>query len=113
MLETAIYLVSREIAVRSGLKDQRYRIADGRFVLDNKDLSRVRFMPDEYMSGLQGIEKVSEQQAQTLIAQNGYQRGDAVVAQTAAEPEASQENEEAATTEENGNVNANENQEEE
>lgn len=75
-LESAIYFVERSIAVRSGVKDQRYRIADGRFVLDNKDLSRVRFTVDEYINGLSGIEKVSDATAQLRIAQNGFKRGD-------------------------------------
>ena len=57
MLETATYLVTKEIAIRSGLVDSRYRIADGRFVLNNRDLSRVRFEPDEYINGLEGVEK--------------------------------------------------------
>lgn len=75
-LDVALYLVTKDIAVRSGLIATRYRIADGRFVLDNKDLSRVRFTTDEYISGLQGVTKVSEEEAKTLIAENGYQMGE-------------------------------------
>ena len=60
MLETATYLVTKEIAIRSGLVDSRYRIADGRFVLNNRDLSRVRFEPDEYINGLENEEKVTQ-----------------------------------------------------
>ena len=75
-LDTATYLVTRTIAIRSGLIESRYRIADGRFVLDNKDLQRVRFTSDEYITGLQGVEKVSEEEARTLIARNGYKMGD-------------------------------------
>lgn len=78
-LDTAFYLVTRDIAIRSGLKDSRYRIADGRFVLDNKDLSRVRFTTDEYISGLQGVEKTNEETARTLIAQNGFVMGDNIL----------------------------------
>ena len=76
MVDISFFLVSRELAVRSGLKDVRYRIADGRFVLDNKDLGRIRFSSDEYINGLSGIERVSEQEAQALIAQNGFVMGD-------------------------------------
>lgn len=75
-LDTQLYLVTKDIAIRSGLMQTRYRIADGRFVLDNKDLSRVRFTTDEYISGLEGVTKVSEEEAQTLIAQNGYKMGE-------------------------------------
>lgn len=75
-LDTATYLVTRTIAIRSGLIESRYRIADGRFVLDNKDLQRVRLTSEEYITGLQGVEKVSEEEARTLIARNGYKMGD-------------------------------------
>lgn len=77
----AIYLVSRDIAIRSGLIQIRYRIADGRFVLNNKDLSYVRFTPDEYINGLSGVERTSEEIAARLIAENGYKMGDDVTAQ--------------------------------
>lgn len=77
----AIYLVSRDIAIRSGLIQIRYRIADGRFVLNNKDLSYVRFTPDEYIDGLKGVERTSEEIAARLIAENGYKMGDDVAAQ--------------------------------
>lgn len=75
MLETATYLVTKEIAMRSGLIQSRYRIADGRFVLNNRDLSRVRFTPDEYINGLEGVEKVSSEYAKTLIRQNNFRIG--------------------------------------
>ena len=75
MLETATYLVTKEIAIRSGLVDSRYRIADGRFVLNNRDLSRVRFEPDEYINGLEGVEKVTRERAKTLIRQNNFAIG--------------------------------------
>lgn len=79
MLETATYLVTKEIAIRSGLVDSRYRIADGRFVLNNRDLSRVRFEPDEYINGLEGVEKVTSERAKTLIRQNNFAIGLEVV----------------------------------
>lgn len=74
--ETATYLVTKEIAVRSGLIESRYRIKDGRFVLNNRDLSRVRFTIDEYINGLSGVEKVSAEEAKTLIRQNNFAIGD-------------------------------------
>lgn len=74
-LDSAVYLVTREIAERSGLITSRYRVADGRYVLDNKDLSRVRFTTDEYISGLEGVEKVDPSVADTLIAENGFKMG--------------------------------------
>jgi len=75
MLETAIYLVTKEIALRCGLIDSRYRVADGRFVLNNRDLARVRFTPDEYINGLAGVEKITHDEAKTLIRQNKYRLG--------------------------------------
>ena len=74
-LDTAFYLVTKEIAIRSGLIDVRYRTLDNRFILDNKDLSRVRFTTDEYVNGLDGVEKITEAEAQTLIARGGYKKG--------------------------------------
>ncbi len=76
MIESAYYFVSREIALRSGLLKDRYRVRGGRFVLDNKDLSRIRFSPDEYINGLAGIEKTDKATAMALIEANGYVMGD-------------------------------------
>lgn len=77
MIDNSLYLVSSGIAVRSGLIKSRYRTADGRFILDNKDLSRVRFTTNEYISGLKGVEKISLQRAKELIKKNGYKMGPA------------------------------------
>lgn len=72
-LDTAFYLVSADIAKRSGLYGKRYIAPDGRFILDNKDLSRVRFTTDEYINGLSGVERIPSQSiAQSLIAAGGY-----------------------------------------
>lgn len=77
MMDSATYLVSEAIAQRSGMIESRYRIADGRFVLNDRDLARVRFTTDEYISGLQGVERVDASYARTLIAQNGFKMGKA------------------------------------
>ena len=74
-LDTAFYLVTKEIAIRSGLIDVRYRTLDNRFILDSKDLSRGRLTTDEYVNGLDGVEKITEDEAQTLIAKGGYKKG--------------------------------------
>lgn len=75
-LEIAFYKVTEDIAIRSGLIAERYRTADNEhWILDNKDLSRVRFTADEYISGLSGIEKITENEAETLIALGGYKFG--------------------------------------
>lgn len=91
--DNAVYLVSRDIAIRSGLVKERYRIADGRFVLNNKDLSYVRFTPDEYIDGLKGVERTSDEIAARLIAENGYQMGDDVTVQETQQQEQGNDNE--------------------
>ena len=75
-LEIAFYKVTDDIAIRSGLIAERYRTADNEhWILDNKDLSRVRFTADEYINGLSGVEKITENEAETLIALGGYKFG--------------------------------------
>lgn len=72
-LDTAFYLVTEDIAQRAGLVGMRYIAPDGRYVLDKKDLERVRFSSDEYISGLKGVEKISQSEAKDLISKGGYQ----------------------------------------
>lgn len=106
-MDTSLYLVSYDIAVRSGLISVRYRIADGRFVLDNKDLSRVRLTSDEFVTGLQGVEKVSESEAKSLIAKNGFKMGAAAptpVRQQNVQEEVEEQTEESEQTVDNENI---------
>lgn len=76
-MDAATYLVSEDIARRSGLIDSRYRIQDGRYVLNDRDLARIRFTADEYISGLPGVEKTTSEEAHTLIAGNNFHLGPA------------------------------------
>ena len=48
-LDIAFYKVTEDIAKRSGLILERYRTKDMHWILDNKDLGRVRFTSDEYI----------------------------------------------------------------
>lgn len=75
MVDAGFYLVTKEIALRSGMIDTRYRTQDGRFILNDRDLSRIRFSPNEYLTGLQGIERISASEANTLIAKNSNAMG--------------------------------------
>ena len=75
MVDAGFYLVTKEIALRSGMIDTRYRTQDGRFILNDRDLSRIRFSPNEFLTGLQGIERISASEANTLIAKNGNAMG--------------------------------------
>lgn len=74
-ITTTTFLVTKEVAERSGLLNFRYRVADGRFVLDNKDLARIRLTAEELVSGISGIEKTSASEAKKLIAKNGFKMG--------------------------------------
>lgn len=96
MIDIAFYLVTKDIAQRAGLVGERYIAPDGRYILDNKDLARIRFSTDEYISGLRGVEKITQAQAKTLIAQGGYNMGEKnKVAEVATEePEETIENNE-------------------
>lgn len=72
------FLASADVARRAGAIDTSYRAKDGRFILSEKALRGVRMQmkPEEYVSGLD-VELISEQEAERLIAENGYQYGEA------------------------------------
>lgn len=74
-MNITFYKVVENIAQRSGLILERYRTKDMNWILDNNDLRRVRFTPDEYIDGLQGVVKITGMEADALIAENNYQMG--------------------------------------
>lgn len=110
-LDSAIYLVTKEIAMRSGVINSRYRVADGRFILSNKDLALVRLTSDEYVNGLQGVELISEAESQRLIAENHFQRGLNNVAykENNVEPQVQEQEEQVVDNEPNADVSSQEN----
>lgn len=73
-VNNAIYLTSGEIARRAGVYDTAYVTTDLRFVLDIMDMKRVRFEAEEYINGLDGIERVTLEEAERLIAENKSRR---------------------------------------
>ena len=75
MIENATFLVTSDTARRTGLTESRYRTEDGRYVMDARDLSRIRMTAYELANGLRGIEKVSTEDAKTLIARGGFKMG--------------------------------------
>ena len=75
MVDLSIYVVTQEIAMRSGVIDTRYRTQDGRFILNSRDLSRIRLVGEEFVKGLEGVESITKQEADRLIAEGGYQMG--------------------------------------
>ena len=68
MLDKATYLVDKTIAEKSGLVGSRYIVADGRYVLNNRDLDRVVLTEEERS----GLTRVTTAEAKTLIRQNNY-----------------------------------------
>lgn len=77
MIDVQNYVVTREIALRTGDIRFKYRTKDGRFIVDNRTLAKIRFTSDEIVNGLDGVEKITEEEAKTLIARGGYKMGDA------------------------------------
>lgn len=76
-MERIVYFsVSRSVAERSTLLPVRYRTKDGRFILSDKDLQRVRLLPGEFTSGLDVIMLPSKDEADRLIAEGGFLLGD-------------------------------------
>ena len=68
-------MVSASVAQRTGMIHARYRTADGRFIVDNKDLARVRLLSSEFVTGLQGVEQIDDTEAQRLIRLGGHRMG--------------------------------------
>lgn len=76
MVDSQIFLVTREVALRTGDIRYKYRTEDGRFIIDARILSRISFTSEEIVNGLSGIKKITKEEAETLIARNGYTMGD-------------------------------------
>jgi len=75
-MEKSIYFsVSADVAERSTLKDVRYRTKDGRFILTDKDLQRVRLLPSEFINGLDAVMLKDKNEADNLIAEGGFVLG--------------------------------------
>lgn len=75
MIDIAYYLATADIAKRCNLIGKRYMSEDGRFIIDNKDLSRLRLTSVEYVEGIKGIEKITHSKARDLVAENGFNFG--------------------------------------
>ena len=76
MIANQNYLVTREVVLRTGQHPYKYRTQDGRYVIDTRTLRRINFTTEEFLNGIQGIEPITEEEAHTLIAKNGYVMGD-------------------------------------
>ena len=91
MVDIAFYFATREIAERCGKTQNRFVITDGRYVLDNADLDSIRLTSDEYITGLQGIERVDKETALAAIKANGSKMGYQVNNTITTEPTPAQE----------------------
>lgn len=74
MVENTLYLATEEVAKRAGVYEVAYVTRDRRFILDSMEVRRIRMTGEEYISGISGLEPVSREEAQALIAENGYRR---------------------------------------
>lgn len=78
MIDSSVFLATEEVARRAGVYETAYIVEDGRFVVDRQDIRRIRLTGDEMLTGIAGIERITEQQAERLISENKYRRaGDA------------------------------------
>ena len=68
---SASFSVNEDIARRAGLYGLRYMTSDGRVLLTEADLRRVRLEPSEYVNGMDVVE-VTAEEANNLTAENGY-----------------------------------------
>ena len=75
MVDNSYFLVTQAVAIRGGDIANRYRAADGRFIVSGRYLKRISLTGSEYITGLQGVTQISEQEANALIAANGYKKG--------------------------------------
>lgn len=61
------FLVPAEIAERGGRTGERYHTEDGRYILNEQDMNGLRLEPEEFISGLSGVEVITESEAMSLI----------------------------------------------
>ena len=75
MTDLQHYVATADVAQRSGMIATRYRLADGTFILNNRDLRGIRMTSDEMLTGIKGITPISEKDAIAAIADNGFKLG--------------------------------------
>lgn len=73
MIDTALFLVDAVIAQRAGRTVGRYKTEEGQYILNEKDLEHVRFTTEEYLTGLKGVKKITQAEADELIKRGGYE----------------------------------------
>jgi len=69
------YKVTAQVAVRTGMTRTLYRTADGHYVCSARDLRGIRLEPEEYITGIEGLERITYEEAQALIEEGGRTLG--------------------------------------
>lgn len=69
------YKVTAQVAVRTGMTRTLYRTADGHYVCSARDLRGIRLEPEEYITGIEGVERITYAEAQALIEEGGRTLG--------------------------------------
>lgn len=69
-----LYVVSKEVAERTGFAKQRYVTKDGKYIINDRDLRIAQLTEIEKNS----LEKITKQQSKQLIAENGYKTGNSI-----------------------------------
>lgn len=72
----SFYIVDRRAVPGSADMSRCYKAADGRYVVDSRTLKHIGLLPDG-SGNPRGIERISRNEALTLIARGGYQTGTA------------------------------------
>ncbi len=76
MINSSIYLATRDIAERTGVIASAYRTKDGRYIINHNDLMRVRFSTEELLQGISDkVQQITKEEATSLIQENNYQMG--------------------------------------
>ena len=76
MINSSIYLATRDIAERTGVIASAYRTRDGRYIINHNDLMRVRFSTEELLQGISDkVQQITKEEATSLIQENNYQMG--------------------------------------
>ena len=69
-----LYLVSKELAERTGFAKQRYVTKDGRYIVNDRDLRIARLTEQEK----EAAEPITKEQSRQLISENGYKTGNSI-----------------------------------
>ncbi len=69
-----LYVVSKEVAERTGFTKQRYVTKDGKYIVNDRDLRIAQLTEIEKNA----LEKITKQQSKQLIAENGYKTGNSI-----------------------------------